>query len=305
MSDFLIHIDKAKREIAAADSLVKIKDLWNKADAMRALGQAAKDPELINSATEFKLRCERRLGEMLSVMKGTGEIGHAHNKRCSGPMTTLSEMDIDRNLSSRAQKIAAVPEEQFEAAIATVREEEQQLTHRAFVSLIGESPSFNHRAQGTGDHEWYTPEQYIEAARDVLSEIDLDPASTYLAQQTVRARNFFTVESNGLEREWHGRVWLNPPYAQPLIYRFVEKLIAELKAERTKEAILLTHSYTDTAWFHLAAAQKPRICFTRGRIKFVDRDGKECAPTQGQAFFYYGENAERFGEVFRDFGFIT
>lgn len=64
---FLIHIDKAKREILAADSLVKLKDLWNKSEAMRQLGQAAKDPELINYATEFKLRCERRLGEMLAA----------------------------------------------------------------------------------------------------------------------------------------------------------------------------------------------------------------------------------------------
>jgi hypothetical protein len=39
--NFLLHIDAAKREILAADSLVKVKDLWNKADAMRALGQAA------------------------------------------------------------------------------------------------------------------------------------------------------------------------------------------------------------------------------------------------------------------------
>src|SRR5215831_10801458 len=52
---FLAHIDIAKKEILAADSLVKVKGLWNRADAMRQLGQAAKDPELINFAMDFKL----------------------------------------------------------------------------------------------------------------------------------------------------------------------------------------------------------------------------------------------------------
>src|SRR5437773_5932572 len=133
---FLVHIDKAKKEILAADSLVKIKDLWNKADAMRALGQAAKDLELMNYASEFKLRCERRLGEMLAAMKDAGEIGHAHNKRCNAPTTTLDELDLDRNLSSRAQRLASVPEDKFEAAIATVRRQEEHLTRWAINRLI-------------------------------------------------------------------------------------------------------------------------------------------------------------------------
>jgi hypothetical protein len=30
----------------------------------------------------------------------------------------------------------------------------------------------NHRAEGTGDNEWYTPSKYIEMARSVLGEID-------------------------------------------------------------------------------------------------------------------------------------
>src|SRR5438093_11914681 len=101
---FLIHIDKAKKEILAADSLVKIKDLWNKADAMRALGQAAKDPELVNHATEFKLRCERRLGEMLAI-----EIQHGgQNKRNAIPRNSLFDLQIEPHLSACAQRIASV-----------------------------------------------------------------------------------------------------------------------------------------------------------------------------------------------------
>jgi hypothetical protein len=47
-------------------------------------------------------------------------------------------------------------------------------------------------------------------------------------------------------------------------------------------------------------------CFTRGRIQFVDPNGTEVgAPTQGQAFFYYGDDKELFAYVFKDVGFIT
>jgi hypothetical protein len=48
----------------------------------------------------------------------------------------------------------------------------------------------NHRALGTGENEWYTPKQYIEAARKVLGEIDLDPATSEKAQETIGAKCF-------------------------------------------------------------------------------------------------------------------
>lgn len=162
----------------------------------------------------------------------------------------------------------------------------------------------NHRAEGTGENEWFTPEKYIEAARKVMGGIDLDPATHPIAQDWIKAEKFFTRVDNGLEKEWHGRVWLNPPYAQPLIWQFCEKLVEELSSGRVDQAILLTHSYTDTAWFHHAEQCAAAICFTRGRIPFVDDDGEEAAPTQGQAFFYYGENADEFSAVFKEFGFI-
>jgi len=162
----------------------------------------------------------------------------------------------------------------------------------------------NHRAEGTGDNEWFTPAEYIEAARTVMGEIDLDPASHEKAQATVQALSFFTAADDGLRQDWHGRVWLNPPYVQPLIAEFTGKLVREVNAQRVSEAILLTHNYTDTVWFHYAESAAALLCFTRGRIRFVDADGEECAPTQGQCFFYYGPNRERFCDAFARFGFI-
>jgi hypothetical protein len=59
--------------------------------------------------------------------------------------------------------------------------------------------------QGTGDNEWHTPQRYLALAREVLGVIDLDPASSFIAQKTVQATKCFT---GGLTKEWQGRVWL-------------------------------------------------------------------------------------------------
>jgi phage N-6-adenine-methyltransferase len=155
---------------------------------------------------------------------------------------------------------------------------------------------------GTGENEWFTPEQYVEAARSVLGEIDLDPASHAVAQQTVLAARFFTREDDSLCRDWHGRVWLNPPYARDEIGRFVDKLIAEIECGNTTAAIMLTHNYTDTEWFHAAVPAASAVCFTLGRVRFVKLDGSLANPTQGQAFFYYGSDVDAFMSRFAQFG---
>lgn len=170
--------------------------------------------------------------------------------------------------------------------------------------LIADASGNNHRAMGTGENEWYTPAEYIAAAREVMGGIDLDPASSELANRTVQAARYFTVADNGLAHDWHGRVWMNPPYSQPAISHFAEKMVAEVSAGNVEHAIALTHNYTDTAWFHTMASIADAICFTRGRIGFVDREGNKAAPTQGQAFFYYGPDRDAFASVFSAHGIV-
>lgn len=179
---------------------------------------------------------------------------------------------------------------------------EEKLRQAAY-RKAGLEPEENHRAEGTGENEWYTPAEYIAAAREVMGGIDLDPATHPIAQQTVRATEFYTRQDDGLSLSWHGRVWLNPPYAQPWIARFVDKMVAEFTEGSVEQAVMLTHNYTDTAWFHKAQTEA-LLCFTRGRVRFVDPDGELCAPTQGQCFFYFGPERGRFREAFRRFGFV-
>lgn len=148
--------------------------------------------------------------------------------------------------------------------------------------------------------DWYTPRKYIEVAREVMQGIDLDPASSALAQNTVKADHYFTLDTNGLNHPWHGRVWLNPPYSMPS--RFVDKLIGEYQAGRIEHAIILVNNTTDTGWFHDLLTHAHAVCFTKGRIHFRSPIRTGDSPRQGQAFFYFGQSAALFNERFQAIG---
>ena len=137
-----------------------------------------------------------------------------------------------------------------------------------------------------------------------MGGIDLDPASCFIAQKTVDADRHFSAEDDGLKQVWSGRVWLNPPYSQPEIEQFARKLVDEVSAGRVTQAICLTNSATDTAWFHVLGATATAICFPRGRIKFLTPSGVQGAPLMGQAFFYFGQHQGKFESVFSKFGLV-
>lgn len=162
----------------------------------------------------------------------------------------------------------------------------------------------------TGTCSYGTLPKFIAAAREVMGSIDLDPATFPLAQErNVQATNFFTVEDDGLSKEWKGRVWLNPPFNTKssegsTIQEFTEKLIAEYQSGNVTAAICLTDAKTDTLWFKRLVDTSAAIVFTVGRINFMQLDGTYADDTNrcGQAFFYFGHDNEKFFEVFSQFG---
>ena len=160
-----------------------------------------------------------------------------------------------------------------------------------------------HITHNTGRVEWYTPPAVIKAVRDVLGEIDLDPASSRIANEIVGAKKFFTRDDDGLKQDWFGNVFLNPPYSKGLIDKFIDKLRAEIIVGHVKEAVVLVNAATDTRWYERAIEPAKGICFTRGRIKFIKPDGSFAnQPTCGQVFLYYGRRCDKFFDVFQNFG---
>jgi hypothetical protein len=128
--------------------------------------------------------------------------------------------------------------------------------------------------------------------------IDLDPASNELAQKTVRAKTFYTAETDGLKQDWYGTVWMNPPYEHPKIQHFTSKLIASYETGHVTAAIVLTNNAGDTGWHQSLAKASSAVFITRGRIKFISPTREYSSPTMGQSFFYLGKNPSKFAEVF-------
>jgi len=150
--------------------------------------------------------------------------------------------------------------------------------------------------------EWYTPVEYLAAARAVMGDLDLDPASCAAAQQVVQARAFFTKQDDGLARPWRGRVWLNPPYSAP--QPFVAKLCAAYAAGQVSQALVLVNNATDTVWFHTLLGHFP-ACFTRGRVVFWHPERQGGGPRQGQTIFYLGPHVAAFRAEFTRFGIVV
>lgn len=166
-------------------------------------------------------------------------------------------------------------------------------------------PAKPHVTNNSGNNEWYTPAPLLVAARKVLDNIDLDPASCEIANEVVKADEYYDIDDDGLSLPWAGRIWLNPPYAGDLIGRFVAKLIAHIATDEVTEAIVLVNNATETAWFQDLAGYATAVCFPKGRIRYWNPDREDAlSPLQGQAIVYIGPRAYRFRSEFLAFGVV-
>lgn len=158
--------------------------------------------------------------------------------------------------------------------------------------------------------EWYTPEPYILLAREVMGGIDLDPATSLIAQQWIKATVAYTVDDNGLAQPWFGRTWLNPPYNKQgdrdsNAEIWSNRLIGEYQAGRVSQAILLVSNKAGYRWFENVWDQA-LACFARDLIGFIRPDGIRPGKAKvGSVFFYFGPNLARFAEVFGRIGRVV
>ena len=176
----------------------------------------------------------------------------------------------------------------------------------ARLGYIGRQPG---KAKPDRDSDdWHTPSRYIEAARQVLGRIDVDPFSSATANRTVKAGRFLTIEDNALhQRHWMpgpATAWMNPPYGRGVIDAAVTRFLTELP--RLTAAITLVNNATETVWCQALLEKCQAFCLPAHRISFVSPDNKAVSGNpRGQVFFYFGDDPDRFAAVFRVFGMVS
>lgn len=244
---------------------------------------------------ETKVRSERKMGEILpTIIKHGGDAV----RRLHDETSELEDLGITKIQSYRFQQLAKIPVDKFNQKIEELRVKFMEPTTKALFAAA-------HVSHNSGENEWYTPKTYIEAARRAMGSIDLDPASSHKANETVQATNYYTLEDDGLYQKWFGNVWMNPPYSQPEIERFAEKIAKSYADKDIKQACVLVNNATETNWFQMMLKEAAALCFHKGRIRFISAEGKLGeAPLQGQAILYFGANTTAFAEEFSAFGQI-
>jgi hypothetical protein len=184
MTHQLIKYEAACRALAECKSLDEVKSWADKAAALQAYGRMAKDRTMEVDAAEIRLRAERRLGEMLAAQKaGEGLAKPGAKPRANSVVTndripTLAEAGISKDLSSRAQKLAAVPEDEFEAELAAKRERDKQDGARVSARLEQAGERHLKRQQETKPVERAEAERIAEDAHG-----DADPIVMLEEQQ--------------------------------------------------------------------------------------------------------------------------
>lgn len=141
----LVRYDEACRALAEARSFDEAKSWVDKSAAMQAYARQAKNRQLEVDAAEIRLRSERRLGELIAEQKATiGLATGGQPYQATGSnlapveRPTLASVGIDKKLSSRAQKLAAVPDAKFEGMLADWREKVSDETERVTTNLLRE-----------------------------------------------------------------------------------------------------------------------------------------------------------------------
>lgn len=174
------------------------------------------------------------------------------------------------------------------------------------------------------DTEYFTPPFILNRVHSFLGGIELDPASSEQANQTVRANRFFTKEMNAMEQEWKAyTVWMNHPFGraqarcrclcdQNHVHHsfdlhgnkvWVNRFVKEFMDGNFQHGICITYACTSEAWFQ--PLMKYPQCFLSPRTNYLLPDGTvKKGVTKGSVLTYLGSDWHGFRESFKDLGAV-
>lgn len=139
--------------------------------------------------------------------------------------------------------------------------------------------------QTVSTDEWYTPRWII----DELGPFDLDPCAPAAdARPFEIAPVCYTKDDDGLAQDWHGMVWMNPPYSREPLRRFCEKM-----ADHNNGIALLVNRQDNLLWQKIIFPTAKSMIFMRHRVKFLRPDGTTGSPFFGSCLVAWGDDCDR------------
>ena len=158
--------------------------------------------------------------------------------------------------------------------------------------------------------DWYTPRFILDAARNCVGgQFDLDPASSHLANEKVKAKKIFTRQDDGLNQVWNPEVyktvWLNPPYSRGNILNFVLKFLGELA---NAKGVMLCRLDASTRWFKLMIESKyiTCVCLPNEKLMFqrIYPRTTKAGNKEGNILFFRNIKPEKVKKFFNEIGYV-
>jgi hypothetical protein len=120
----LARLEEAVRALDEATTISETKVILDLSVAATAyFRQSRKSAEAIAAATNLRVRAERKLGQMLIKAKEAGKLREGRPRKTieNDDSFSLSDLGVTLDASSRAQKLATIPHEEFERELALCR----------------------------------------------------------------------------------------------------------------------------------------------------------------------------------------
>jgi hypothetical protein len=131
----LIKWDKIRTEIECAKDIEELTAMKNKLRAYQILAEQSKQSQEVQSKIAiYKARADRKCGEWLQA-----NIKQGQRVDLSNSSTSLKDLGVTRDESSRLQKIAAIPEEKFEDILQEAEVETKKVTSNMLVKIANEA----------------------------------------------------------------------------------------------------------------------------------------------------------------------
>lgn len=179
----VVMVDRAYVALCEAEHFQQTREIRNVAIAAAAYAREAKDTRLIDKATELRTRAERKAGQMLREAAEQGERakpgsfnGNQH-VASSHESTTLAQIGVTRDQSSKWQQTAKLTDAEFERALELTKAVTHEISSAKVLKVAREAEDANARFAGMPrfvkmPEPTRTPEQQAVDLYNALESLD-------------------------------------------------------------------------------------------------------------------------------------